>query len=176
MCNFDFACQLQHQSAQRQVIATTLNLCMTVPLTYIPAEDLGRGHAAAGGSFDTGDATTTNLHVGNLPANVTANAIGMHFAQFGPVGSVKIMWPREEGGVNLALQDSAANIAARRAGLNGFIAFMKRHDAESALEHCDGVEWGGSVLRLGWGKAMPLPPRPSYGNETLRQSIIYYMC
>lgn len=124
------------------------------------AQDLGPWSGGRG-SYDTGDSTTTNLHVGNLPANVTANAIGMHFAQFGPVASVKIMWPREEGAASV--QMTAGGLAAKRAGLNGFIAFMVRSDAEKALEALDGQEWGGSILRLGWGKGMPLPPRASYG-------------
>lgn len=130
------------------------------------AEDLARQNPGKlDGSFDNGDPQTTNLHVANLPANVTANAIGMHFAQFGPVASVKIMWPKEEGGVNVSLQANSANIAARKAGLNGFISFMKRRDAEKALDKCDNSEWGGSILRMGWGKAMPLPPRPAYGRR-----------
>lgn len=132
------------------------------------AQDLARaqGPAALGGSFDTGDPTTTNLHVSNLPANVTVNALGMHFAQFGPVASVKIMWPREQGGANIGMMSNSATFAATRAGLNGFIAFMKRSDAKRALDKCDGVEWGGSILQLGWGKGMPLPPRPAFGELT----------
>lgn len=128
------------------------------------AEDLGRGFG--GGSHDNGDPLTTNLHVGNLPANVTTNSIGLHFAQFGPVASVKIMWPRDAvGGFGMA-----SNVAATRGGLNGFIAFMRRADAAKAMEQCDGKEWGGSVLTLGWGKAMALPPRPAFGAPN--QSVV----
>ena len=172
LADADHSRQWRHRSARQRVSLEILFQRLGSSLTAISAEDLGRGHAAAGGSFDTGDSTTTNLHVANLPINVTANTIGMHFAQYGPVASVKIMWPREEGGVNLAMQGSAASVAARRAGLNGFIAFMKRKDAEQALEKCDGIEWGGSILRLGWGKSMPLPPRPSYGRSEARTSSL----
>ena len=46
------------------------------------------------GSFDSGDPLTTNIHVGNLPASVTEASLGMLFAQYGPVGSVKVRSPR----------------------------------------------------------------------------------
>ena len=42
------------------------------------------------GSYDVGDPLTTNLHVGGLPTNVTEQSFGKLFAQFGPVGSVKV--------------------------------------------------------------------------------------
>jgi len=40
---------------------------------------------------------------------------------------------------------------------------MKRRDAEEALREFDGYDWGGSVLRVGWSKAVPLASKPKYG-------------
>jgi U2-associated protein SR140 len=48
------------------------------------------------------------------------------FGQYGPLGSVKIMWPRTE--------------EEKIRGNNcGFVAFMKRDDAEKALDDLDGL-------------------------------------
>jgi U2-associated protein SR140 len=54
---------------------------------------------------------------------------------------------------------------SRRAkpGLTGFVAFMKRDDAEKAVRDLDGYDWAGCALRVGWGKPTPIPPRPLYG-------------
>lgn len=48
------------------------------------------------GSFDTGDPHTTNLYLGNLSVNVTEGILCKEFGAFGPLASVKIMWPRTE--------------------------------------------------------------------------------
>ena len=58
---------------------------------------------------------------------------------------------------------TAQGMMSKRAGLNGFIAFMHRDDADRALQKCDGTEWAGSIIKLGWGKAVPLPSRATYG-------------
>lgn len=57
-----------------------------------------------------------------------------------------------------------APAAARRqkAGLSGFVAYMKRKDAERAVKELDGFDWGGCVLRVGWSKMIRLPARPLY--------------
>jgi U2-associated protein SR140 len=39
---------------------------------------------------------------------------------------------------------------------------MKRKDAEVALRELDGFDWGGSVLRVGWSKAVPMAAKPLY--------------
>ncbi|KAK1372469.1 hypothetical protein POM88_028662 [Heracleum sosnowskyi] len=50
------------------------------------------------GSFDDGDPQTTNLYVGNLvpQPEVNENFLLRTFGRFGPIASVKIMWPRTE--------------------------------------------------------------------------------
>ena len=46
----------------------------------------------------------------------------------------------------------------------GFVAFMDRRDAEHALAGSEGVDWGGNVLRVGWGKTVSLPGFPVYAS------------
>ena len=64
-----------------------------------------------GGSFDDADPWTTNLYVGNLSPDVDEEVLKREFVRFGPIASVKIMWPRDDD--------------QRRRGRNcGFVAFM----------------------------------------------------
>ncbi|KAI6026159.1 hypothetical protein BKA83DRAFT_4239283 [Pisolithus microcarpus] len=113
------------------------------------------------GSKDRGDPETTNLFVANLPPNVTEQSLGTFFARHGPVGSVKIMWPRGDIGSGPG-GDMTASRRNRNAGLSGFVSFMKRKHAEAALREFDGFDWGGSVLRVGWSKAVPMGNKPLY--------------
>jgi len=55
-------------------------------------------------------------------------------------------------------------------GLSGFVSFMKRRDAEEALRELDGFDWGGSVLRVGWSKAVPVSARAMYSKGLLSSS------
>jgi U2-associated protein SR140 len=55
-----------------------------------------------------------------------------------------------------------ASRRTKSAGLSGFVSFMKRKDAEDALRELDGFDWGGSVLRVGWSKAVPMAAKPLY--------------
>lgn len=68
-----------------------------------------------------GDPYTTNLYVGNLSPEVTEDTLKREFVRFGPIASVKIMWPRTE--------------EERSRGRNcGFIAFMDRIAAMEAKD------------------------------------------
>ncbi|KAG1734693.1 uncharacterized protein EDB91DRAFT_582463 [Suillus paluster] len=113
------------------------------------------------GSKDRGDPETSNLFVANLPSSVTEQSLGTFFARHGPVGSVKIMWPRGDV-VSGPGGDMTASRRNRNAGLSGFVSFMKRKDAEAALREVDGLDWGGSVLRVGWSKAVPMAAKALY--------------
>ncbi|KAL1915581.1 uncharacterized protein VTP21DRAFT_6705 [Calcarisporiella thermophila] len=103
----------------------------------------------ATGSHYTGDPTTTNLYIGNLSAKVTEEILCREFSKHGPIASVKIMWPR-----SVEERDRQRNA--------GFVGFMDRRSAESALAEMDGKDLYGMVIRVGWGKAIALPPRPIY--------------
>lgn len=72
------------------------------------------------------------------------------------------MWPRGDGSGGPG-SDMTASRRNRNAGLSGFVSFMKRKDAEVALREMDGYDWGGSVLRVGWSKAVPMAAKPLYG-------------
>lgn len=44
--------------------------------------------------FEGGDPNSTNLFVANLSSKVTENHLMLEFGAYGPLASVKIMWPR----------------------------------------------------------------------------------
>ncbi|KAL1742478.1 hypothetical protein HDZ31DRAFT_65934 [Schizophyllum fasciatum] len=111
------------------------------------------------GSKDRGDPLTSNLFVANLPAHVTEPSLGQLFARAGPVGSVKIMWPRNDATFGVADVRKP-----KTSSLSGFVAFMKRKDAEDALRQFDGYEWGGATLRRA--------PSPVLGDEVVTDSFI----
>ncbi|OCH95143.1 hypothetical protein OBBRIDRAFT_831241 [Obba rivulosa] len=111
------------------------------------------------GSKDRGDPQSSNVFVANLPPHVTEQSLGIFFARVGPVGSVKIMWPRGDA-THGPGADMTASRRNKNAGLSGFVAFMKRKDAEAALRELDGFDWGGSILRVGWSKAVPVAAKP----------------
>lgn len=72
------------------------------------------------------------------------------FGKYGPIASVKIMWPRSQ--------------EERERNRNcGFVSFMKRPDAEQALKNLDGKTFHDFVMKVGWGKAVPLPATPVFG-------------
>lgn len=72
------------------------------------------------------------------------------------------MWPRTDGTVGPGAEMTASR-RTKNAGLSGFVSFMKRKDAEAALREFDGFDWGGSILRVGWSKAVPIATKPMYG-------------
>uniref|UniRef100_A0A672Z994 Zgc:163098 n=1 Tax=Sphaeramia orbicularis TaxID=375764 RepID=A0A672Z994_9TELE len=71
------------------------------------------------------------------------------FGKYGPLASVKIMWPRT---------DEERCRTSNRA----FVAFMTRKDAERALAALDGKVIMGFEMKLGWGKPARIPPQPLY--------------
>ncbi|ODN74694.1 hypothetical protein L202_07026 [Cryptococcus amylolentus CBS 6039] len=107
------------------------------------------------------DLQTTNLFVSNLPReNITEDTVGLYFAKIGPVGTVKIMWPRGED-----------NLSFQHRGLSGFVSYMSRSDAETAVRELEGAEFQGNKLRVGWSKAVPKPSKALYdiGNTKKRK-------
>ncbi|ORZ01751.1 hypothetical protein BCR43DRAFT_522535 [Syncephalastrum racemosum] len=104
---------------------------------------------APDGSHDTGDPMTTNLYVGNIPRNMNEATLCQTFAVHGPIASVKIMWPRTQ-----EEHEKSSNC--------GFVSFMSRSDAEQALLDLNGKTVQGHALKVGWGKAVPLPPKPVF--------------
>ncbi|KAG8445313.1 hypothetical protein GDO86_010195 [Hymenochirus boettgeri] len=101
------------------------------------------------GSHDVGDPSTTNLYLGNINPQMNEEMLCQEFGRFGPLASVKIMWPRTD------------EERARERNC-GFVAFMNRRDAERALKNLNGKMVMSFEMKLGWGKAVPIPPHPIY--------------
>ena len=71
------------------------------------------------------------------------------FGKFGPLASIKIMWPRTED--------------ERSRGKNcGFVAYMCRSDGERAVAALSGKSVEGFEMKMGWGKPVPIPLHPIY--------------
>lgn len=93
---------------------------------------------------EPGDPSTTNIFVANLNQKVTENDLMLLFGAFGPLASVKIMWPRGE--------------EKNRNTNCGFVAYMSRKDAERAINSLSHRE----DMRLRWGKCVEIPSSPIY--------------
>ncbi|XP_055330103.1 U2 snRNP-associated SURP motif-containing protein-like [Paramacrobiotus metropolitanus] len=106
------------------------------------------------GTYDlSGDSSSTNLYMGNIAPNITEEQLCDIFGRYGPIASVKIMYPRGE---------DREEVRAGRSTLCGFVAFMCRVDAERALMYLRGKDVMGFEMRLGWGKAVNIPTFPIY--------------
>jgi RNA recognition motif-containing protein len=81
------------------------------------------------------------------------------FGRYGPISSVKIMWPR-----------TAEEFS--RGHNSGFVSFMHREDAHAAFQNLHDTNIDGHVVRLTWGRAQrrsahamkPLPGQ-QYGSS-----------
>ncbi|KAG7484740.1 hypothetical protein MATL_G00053340 [Megalops atlanticus] len=93
--------------------------------------------------------TTTNLYIGCINPKMNEEMLCKEFGKYGPLASVKIMWPRTD--------EERTRVTNR-----GFVAFMTRKDAERALAALDGKTVMGFEMKLGWGKAVRIPPQPLY--------------
>ena len=117
------------------------------------SRDNNRGHPE--------DSTTTNIYAGNINSNMTEQILKEIFGMFGSLASVKIMYPRSQ-------EERDKN----RGRLSGFIAFMFRKDAVNAMKALDGQNIMDHKIKLGWGKAVVLPPIPCYIPPVLRPPAI----
>ncbi|XP_073336068.1 U2 snRNP-associated SURP motif-containing protein isoform X1 [Pagrus major] len=93
--------------------------------------------------------TTTNLYISCISPKMNEEMLCKEFGKYGPLASVKIMWPRT---------DEERCRTSNRA----FVAFMTRKDAERALAALDGKVIMGFEMKLGWGKPARIPPQPLY--------------
>ncbi len=82
---------------------------------------------------------STNLYVGNLHPETNEQELTQLFETYGPIHSVKIMWPR------------SAEERQRQRNC-GFINFKTRHEAEEALKRLQDRECRGHRLVIEWGK------------------------
>ncbi|KAM3600808.1 uncharacterized protein V6R79_002768 [Siganus canaliculatus] len=93
--------------------------------------------------------TSTNLYISCISPKMNEELLCKEFGKYGPLASVKIMWPRT---------DEERCRTSNRA----FVAFMTRKDAERALAALDGKVIMGFEMKLGWGKPARIPPQPLY--------------
>ncbi|OQR74965.1 U2 snRNP-associated SURP motif-containing protein-like [Tropilaelaps mercedesae] len=100
-------------------------------------------------SHDSDDPNTTNLYMSSLDPGLTEKDLCDIFGIYGPLASVKIMWPRSD-------EDRKKNRNY------GFVAFMSRKDAERALSIMQGKMVRGLEMRMSWSKAVVIPPVPYY--------------
>jgi len=71
------------------------------------------------------DPNTTNLYLGNLNPKISEQQLMEIFGKYGPLASIKIMWPRSD--------------EEKARGRNcGFVAYMNRKDGERALKFLGG--------------------------------------
>lgn len=95
------------------------------------------------------DKTTTNLFLGNLNPKINEAQLCEVFGVFGPLASVKVMWPRTD-------EERARNRNC------GFVAYVNRKDGDRALTLLRGKTVMEYEMKMGWGKAVPIPPHPVY--------------
>jgi RNA recognition motif-containing protein len=89
----------------------------------------------------------TTIYVGNLPFSATENDLRALFEQHGKVDSVKLINDRDTG---------------RPRGF-GFVE-MPASDAQSAIQHTNGLEMGGRPLRV--NEAREREARPPRSNDS----------
>lgn len=109
----------------------------------VPSGVVAMGIADDNASVSSSDPTTTNLFVSNLSPSVTENDLMLLFGTYGPLASVKIMWPRGDEKVI-------------RTTNCGFVAFMCRKDGERALQELQHRD----DMRVGWARPVEIPSRP----------------
>ncbi|ORY47623.1 hypothetical protein BCR33DRAFT_714725 [Rhizoclosmatium globosum] len=96
------------------------------------------------------DSISCNLFLGNLHPSTTEHTLLEQFGVYGPIASVKIMWPRSREEME-------------RGRNSAFVGFMTRRDAEDALLDVQaGKVVDGRKLHVGWSKPMVIPAQPIY--------------
>jgi hypothetical protein len=123
-------------------------------MRYHSEHELSRGKESEEGY-------STNLYVTGLPPTMDEKELAREFSPYGPIASVKILWPRSE--------------EERLRGKNcGFVSFMERRHAEDALKYMDGCVWDGYDIRLCWGKTVRLPSKPYYVHPEWRKTMRHH--
>lgn len=98
---------------------------------------------------------STNLYISAISPKMNEELLCKEFGKYGPLASVKIMWPRN---------DEERNRTSNRA----FVAFMTRKDAERALTALEGKIIMGFEMKLGWGRPARIPSQPLYSPMGVR--------
>uniref|UniRef100_A0A1A7WV87 U2 snRNP-associated SURP domain containing n=2 Tax=Iconisemion striatum TaxID=60296 RepID=A0A1A7WV87_9TELE len=112
-------------------------------------EDMDLPSLARSMLYDDLTPVSTNLYINCISPKMNEEILCREFCKYGPLASVKIMWPRT---------DEERCRTSNRA----FVAFMTRKDAERAMAALDGKVIMGFEMKLGWGKPARIPPQPLY--------------
>ncbi|KRZ05709.1 U2 snRNP-associated SURP motif-containing protein [Trichinella zimbabwensis] len=126
-------------------------------VTISPDTDGSLDNPYTKGNYDL-DPTTSNLFLSNLSFSVSENEIRELFGKFGPLASVKVLWPRND-------EDR------HKSRLTGFVAFMTRKDAQRAFTALKGVILHGQEIKLSWGKPVSIPVYPVYVPDAMMKLI-----
>ncbi|KRZ24845.1 U2 snRNP-associated SURP motif-containing protein [Trichinella pseudospiralis] len=126
-------------------------------VTISPDSDGSLDNPYTKGNYDF-DPNTSNLFLSNLSFSVSENEIRELFGKFGPLASVKVLWPRND-------EDRHKN------RLTGFVAFMTRKDAQRAFTALKGVILHGQEIKLSWGKPVSIPVYPVYVPDAMMKLI-----
>ncbi|XP_028967604.1 U2 snRNP-associated SURP motif-containing protein [Galendromus occidentalis] len=110
---------------------------------------LERHHHHHHSSYDSDDPNTTNIYMSNLDSSLTEKDLCELFGAYGPLASIKIMWPRTD-------EDRKKNRNY------GFVAYMSRKDGERAMSLLQGKPVRGLDMRMSWSKPIVIPPTPIY--------------
>nr|CAB3267411.1 U2 snRNP-associated SURP motif-containing protein-like [Phallusia mammillata] len=148
----------KHRSALASAISLSPERRPSRPSRFEPVDDsivdkLSRNPALlddlVASSQESGDPMTTNLFLGNVNPIMDEQELCEVFGKYGPLASVKVMWPRTD-----EERSRERNCA--------FVAFMTRKDADRALRHLQGRMVRDYEMKMGWGKTVPIPPHPVY--------------
>lgn len=137
-------CRIQEEREERFKFKTIAKTIMHAPEPEFPVLK-----EVEFGSMDNGDPNTTNIYLGNLNPKISEQQLMELFGRYGPLASIKIMWPRSE--------------EEKSRGRNcGFVAYMSRSDAERALRALKGRDVMNYEMKLGWGKSVTVLNHPIY--------------
>lgn len=133
------------------------------------------------------DDHSTNMYLSNIPRTVNETMLMEAFGRYGPLASVKIMWPRYEDSYKthnsgfvafMVCCLRALSVTPTRLALRSFpllfriylCAFQQttlwtmqsRKHAEEAMSHLNGSMLHGSEMKIVFSKPVPIPPQPVY--------------
>ena len=91
--------------------------------------------------------TSTNLFVRGIPQTFDEEGVFRVFSAYGPVASIRIMWPRQQDD-----KTRTTNI--------GFVAYMRRESAERAFAELNGTVLADVELHIEWYKPITVPAHP----------------
>ncbi|CAD6189059.1 unnamed protein product [Caenorhabditis auriculariae] len=108
-----------------------------------------------GGEFAE-DPYTTNVYISNLSHSATKMDLLLSFGSFGPLASVKILYPKNEE-------------ENRRPFICAFVAFMSRADVDRVLQLTKVLIIRDVAVRIALGRPIAIPAKPYYVPSALKK-------